>query len=107
MVLKTTISWPQFLFVGPLPPSKVERGAYIAKTLEDDTNSGVFFDLCRQAGGPRLLPSKPRGNRNERSSESQGPMASFTKVSNEDVDQAEFDASEREGQVCVKTILHV
>lgn len=65
-----------------------------------DTHAKLFFDLCKQVGGPRLLPSKPRGKSTEPSPESNGQVASVHNPSNEDVEQAEVDGTTKESQVC-------
>lgn len=80
--------------------SQVERGAYIGKDFVSDTHAKPFFDLCKQVGGPRLLPSKPRGSSTDPSSENNGPVASISQRSNEDVDRVEADAANMESQVC-------
>lgn len=87
----------------PPLPSQVERGAYLGKNfVSSDTHAKLFFDLCKQVGGPRLLPSKPRGSStDDLSSKNNGPVASVSSQrSNEDVDKAEVDAANTEGQVC-------
>lgn len=80
-------------------PLQVHRGAYLGKAFLEDTQANVFFDLCQQMGGPRLLPSKPRGNGTDSSSGSKTPIASAPKCTN-DIDAVDADAAETEGQVC-------
>lgn len=46
-----------------LAASQVDRGGYVGKGFGEDNQA--FFDMCQQMGGPRLLPSKPRGGREE------------------------------------------
>lgn len=67
----------------------------------EDTQATVFFDLCQQMGGPRLLPSKPRGNRTDPSSGSQNPIASALN-STSDIDAGDVDVAETECQVSVE-----
>lgn len=66
----------------------------------EDTQENMFFDLCQQMGGPRLLPSKPRGNQTDSSSANKNPPASAPKSTN-DIDAADVDVAETDGQVCV------
>lgn len=42
---------------------QVNRGAYTENAFVEDSQS--FFIMCQQVGGPRLLPSKPRGSQGE------------------------------------------
>lgn len=79
---------------------QVDRGAYVGKMFVSDTHANQFFDLCKQVGGPRLLPSKPRGRGADLSLESNGPVASVHRPSSQDVDNVEVDATKTEGQVC-------
>lgn len=65
----------------------------------EDIHANIFFEMCQQVGGPRLLLSKPRGNRTDPSSGSKNPIASAPKSTN-DVDAADIDTAETEGQVC-------
>lgn len=83
------------------PPPQVHRGAYLGKTFMEDTQANTFFDLCQQMGGPRLLPSKTRGHQTDSSSGSKNPIASAPKSTN-DIDAADADVAETEGQVCVE-----
>ncbi|CAM9476639.1 unnamed protein product, partial [Pylaiella littoralis] len=77
---------------------KVDRGAYVGKMFVSDTHAKQFFDLCKQVGGPRLLPSKPRGRGADLSLESNGPVASVHRPSSQDVNNVEVDATKTEGQ---------
>lgn len=83
------------------PDLQVQRGAYIGNAFVKDEDAHQFFEMCQQAGGPRLLPSK-RDRHNFSNSESgrESPGASAPKSTSKEVDHSEIDPNDNEAQVC-------
>ncbi|CAM9498650.1 unnamed protein product [Ectocarpus sp. 12 AP-2014] len=77
---------------------KVHRGAYLGGAFVKDTQADRFYDMCRQVGGPRLLPSKPRDYGTATPSKQESSTSSAEDSTNERVDFAEIGSAETEGQ---------
>lgn len=79
-------------------PAQVDRGAYIGSVFVE-RDQAMFFELCQQMGGPKLLPSKIRENRNGSADRSGDLDTSDADAAGNDEGQAGSDAAENDGEV--------
>lgn len=80
--------------------AQIDHGAYMGSAFFEENCHEMFFDLCQQIGGPRLLPSKARGNRPISIEESNDKEGASAPHAFEDIDRIDGDALGKDGQVC-------